>query len=164
MNRLGEPMCGNCGYMLEGAVTASACPECGKPLVEVLERRPTGNTPGYKRYRSETTIFGHPLVDIAFGPDPGERTGHARGIIALGDNATGLIAIGGFAKGGLAIGGFAFGVVAIGGGAVGLVGANGGFALAGLAALGGVAMSGYFALGGVAAGHIGTAGLFFQLW
>jgi ribosomal protein L34E len=164
MPGLGDPICSNCGYPLRGVTNSSVCPECGKPLVDVLVRKPTENTQGYKRFRSDFTIFGFPLVDIAYGPDPGERAGHAKGVIALGDNAIGLIAIGGFARGGLAIGGFAFGIVAFGGFAFGLGGANGGIALGGLAALGGAAMSGYFALGGIALGHTGSGGLFMQLW
>lgn len=164
MGKLGDPVCGNCGYELAGAVTASVCPECGRPLVEVLERRPTGNSANYRRYRSERTLFGHPLIDIAYGPDPGERAGKARGIIALGDDAIGLIAVGGLARGGIAIGGLAFGGIAIGGIAVGGLGAQGGLAVAGLAALGGFALSGYFAIGGLAAGHVGTGGFFVPLW
>ena len=51
---------------------------------------------GPVRRRSKLTLFGLPLYDIATGPDPekGERRGHARGIIAVGDFATGVLAIG----------------------------------------------------------------------
>jgi len=35
---LPKPYCSACGHDLTGAVTASACPECGRPLVEVLTR------------------------------------------------------------------------------------------------------------------------------
>ena len=34
----GEPYCSNCGYVLAGAIESSKCPECGKPIVEVLMR------------------------------------------------------------------------------------------------------------------------------
>lgn len=164
MDKLEQPICANCGYDLSGAVSSPTCPECGRPLVEVLQRKPGNAAPGYRRYRSKATLFGHPLVDIAYGPDPGERMGHAKGVIALGDAATGLVAIGGFAVGGLAIGGVAIGVIAFGGVSGGIVGANGGVAAAGLAALGGVAVSGYYALGGLAVGHIGVGGIFVPVW
>lgn len=164
MQSLGDPICNNCGYNLSGAVSSATCPECGRPLVDVLQRKPTGNTLNYKRYTSPHTLFGHPLVHIAYGGDPGEKRGKARGIIALGDDAVGVVAIGGVARGGLAIGGMAFGVIGIGGISCGLVGAQGGIAVAGLAALGGFAMSGYFAIGGLAAGHIGSGGMFIPLW
>lgn len=164
MKPLGDPFCSACGYQLSGAITSANCPECGLALVDVLERKPTENSAHYKRYSSKATWFGLPLVDIAYGPDPGEKVGKARGIIAIGDHATGFIAIGGVARGGLAIGGIAYGGVALGGVAVGVIGANGGMALAGLAAMGGMAFSGYFALGGMAFGHIGHGGLFITLW
>ena len=47
-----EPYCGNCGYLLKGAVESSKCPECGRPLtvgvlhrVEELADRPVGHVP-----------------------------------------------------------------------------------------------------------------------
>ncbi|HEY6271440.1 MAG TPA: hypothetical protein VIX19_05530 [Terriglobales bacterium] len=45
------------------------------------------------RHRSEQTLFGLPLIDIASGPDPerGEKHGRARGIIAIGDEARGWL-------------------------------------------------------------------------
>ena len=33
-----EPYGGNCGQQLTGLIDSSKCPECGKPLVEVLRR------------------------------------------------------------------------------------------------------------------------------
>jgi len=33
-----DPYCGNCGYSLRGLTESSKCPECGKPIVEVLQR------------------------------------------------------------------------------------------------------------------------------
>ena len=91
-----DPYCRNCGYSLKGLTESSKCPECGKPIVEVLER------PAMilgRRYASATVIFGLPLLHIALGPHDEERVGRARGIIAIGDHATGWLAIGGFCRG-----------------------------------------------------------------
>lgn len=100
------------------------------------------------RKRSKRKFFGMPLWEIARGPDPakGERVGHARAILAVGDVADGLIALGGISRGVIAIGGVSVGVFSLGGVSVGLVAALGGVALAPLA-LGGVAI-GALALGG----------------
>src|SRR6185295_8901343 len=103
------PYCNHCGYQLTGLTESSKCPECGKPLVEVLQRGPALFR--NRRYRSPIEIFGLPLVDVA----------------------TGFVAIGGLARGFIAVGGFAMGLVAIGGCALGLLGALGGFALGGIA-------------------------------
>lgn len=109
--------------------------------------------PGYpaKRYRSQRTFMGWPMMEYASGWAPGEMRGHARAVIAVGDSATGLIAIGERAQGLIAIGGRAIGVVAFGGIPIGLV-AVGGLPI-GLAAAGGIAM-GLYAAGGIALGAI----------
>ncbi|HEX3658860.1 MAG TPA: hypothetical protein VHV55_23910 [Pirellulales bacterium] len=112
------------------------------------------------RKRSDRTLFGLPLYDIAVGPDPerGQARGHARGIIAVGDVASGVLAVGGAARGGLAVGGAAVGLIAVGGAAIGLL-ALGGAAIGGVA-VGGAAV-GYCAVGGGAIGNyaVGGAGL-----
>jgi len=108
-------------------------------------------------YKSKTTIFGLPLVNIAAGLDP--ATGKqrvARGIIGIGGIAKGVVAIGGMATGCFAFGGFAIGVMAFGGCAVGLL-SFGGLALALIAALGGGAI-GAIALGGGAVGYFAFGG------
>ena len=101
------------------------------------------------RYSSSFTLFGWPLVSIAFGPEIGNSSGQtigcARGIIAIGDIAIGGIAIGGIAGGGIAIGGISCGGLALGG-----------VALGGMI-LGGVAL-GAVACGGVAIGHYARGG------
>lgn len=154
-----DPYCRNCGYALSGLTESSKCPECGKPLVEVLERGPLPRMG--RRYRSSIVVFGLPLVDIALGPGDDGKPGRAKGIIAIGDVAAGWLAIGGFARGLIAIGGMALGIFAMGGCAVGVIalggGALGGVALGG-AAIGGVVFGGG-AIGGSATGG-GAAGYF----
>ncbi len=87
-----------------------------------------GRRPARVRYRSAIGIGDIPLVAVALGPDPerGERRGHARGIIAIGDMATGVVAVGGLATGGVAIGGLSLGVASLGGLALGVLLAVGG--------------------------------------
>lgn len=103
---------------------------------------------GYE-YRSQTELFGLPLVHIAFGINP--QTGQprvAKGIIAIGNIALGLVAVGGFAMGGITLAGFSLGILAIGGFSFGVM-AVGGLAFALHTAVGGFAISAKFALGGL---------------
>ena len=147
------PYCSNCGYDLSNLTESSKCPECGRPLVEVLTRAPAWLESG-KRYRSKATLFGWPVIDVAMGPKNGELRGRAKGIIAIGDIATGGIAFGGLARGVVAVGGAAFGAFSFGGFSFGLVTALGGGAIGGIATGGG-------ALGGIAQGG-GAAGFVAQ--
>ena len=148
-----DPYCGNCGYSLKGLTESSKCPECGRPLVEVLERR---NFISYgRRYTSDIVIFGLPLLHIALGPHEEEKIGRARGIIAIGDRASGWLAIGGFARGYIACGGFSAGIVAIGGCAMGVI-SFGGFALGLLAAIGGMTL-GFQGYGGIVIAYIAVS-------
>lgn len=116
-----------------------------------------GSGSGVRR-QSATRIGGLPLWAIATGPDParGERRGHARGVIAVGDIATGVLAIGGIARGIVALGGVALGVVSAGGLAIGIAFAVGGGALGGVA-FGGAAV-GNVAVGGGAVGRYALGG------
>lgn len=159
----GDPYCGNCGYSFVGLTESSKCPECGKPIVEVLQRgksRLTG-----RRVRSDLVLFGLPFLHIALGPHEDEPRGEARGIIAIGDVARGWLAIGGLARGFIAVGGRAIGVLSLGGFSVGIF-SFGGCAIGGVAfgggALGGLTVAGgsvgVVAIGGGAAGVYATGG------
>ena len=143
----GDPYCANCGYSLVSLTDSSRCPECGKPLVEVLARW-GGTSRKAKRYRSEAELFGVPIVSIAFGarPEFGENYGRAVGVIAIGD----------VARGGIALGGNAIGVVAAGGMAIG-VASMGGLSIGALTALGGMTIGGW-PVGGFAIGVVATGG------
>jgi len=148
-----DPYCSNCGYSLIGLTESSKCPECGKPLVEVLTRDPALRRS--RRYTSSIVLFGLPLIQIAQGPYGNERFGKARGIIAIGDVATGWFALGGVAFGLVAIGGMSFGLVAVGGLGIGFL-AVGGLALGGVAGGGGAV--GVVSTGGGAVGYIASGG------
>jgi hypothetical protein len=150
----GEPYCGNCGHQLTGCVDSSKCPECGRPIVEVLTR--SGGKWG-PRYRSRTTLWGLPLIHVAIGATASERFGHAKGVIAVGDKATGLVAVGGQARGLVAVGGMAMGGVALGGMSIGLIGAWGGMAVGAMAA-GGLAI-GLLVSGGLGMGYVAAGGM-----
>ena len=134
------------------------CPECGKPISDRALACPHCGLGFAGRraleYRSQTTLFGLPLVHIVMGPVINPQTGHlryAKGIIAVGPIAVGVVAVGGVAVGGLALGGVAIGLLAaVGGLALGLVLALGGVAV-GFIAVGGMAL-GYYAVGGAAFG------------
>lgn len=162
---IGRPICNHCKYDLTGLTQSSRCPECGRPIVEVLVRDKPVVAAG-RRYESATRVFGLPLIHIAQGPTETEHRGKARGIIAIGDTATGLVAIGGRALGVIALGGLSmgvwcvgglgFGVIAFGGLAIGLVMATGGGACGTIAAGGGAL--GVVATGGLAVGYFARGG------
>ena len=148
------PYCGHCGYVLIGATESSKCPECGKPLVEVL-MRPAFDRKRSVRYQSEARFMGFPVVSIACGKYGPERFGHAKGFIAIGDIATGVLAIGLFARGVVSMGVVSIGAISFGSMAIGVC-AFGGLAIGALA-LGGIAIGG-IALGGVAVGVLRAVG------
>lgn len=159
---LPKPYCSACGHDLTGAVNSAHCPECGKPLVEVLVReRRLGGMYGKptRRYTSDRRLFGMPLVSIALGPDASGKMGHAKGYFAIGDMATGVFAFGGVARGLVAFGGVSMGGVTFGGLSIGTFAAFGGGAIAWLgSAVGGFAI-GLLANGGGAVGAVAQGGL-----
>jgi predicted Ser/Thr protein kinase len=120
-----------------------------------------------RQWKSQATLFGWPVVHVAFGINP--RTGEklvAKGIIAIGDIAIGGIASGGLSFGIVSIGGLALGINAFGGLALGLQTAFGGLSIGGLAfgglaigliAAGGAAVGG-LAFGGAATGYVAIGG------
>lgn len=156
-----QPYCKECGYLLVGLTESSKCPECGRPIVEVLVRDSFPGRGGY-RFQTQRRVWGLPLVSIASGPRGAERMGKPVGIVAIGDAPKGVIAIGGRALGVIAIGGFAAGGITFGGFSAGLL-AIGGFALGGLA-IGGFA-AGAYAIGGQAFAILfGLGGRVTYLW
>ena len=129
------------------------CPHCGK-MIQIYT---TGSTsPGFLfpwrlgfEYRTQTRLFGLPLIHVAFGYNP--HTGLprlARGIIAVGNFAIGLVAIGGIAVGGFVLSGIGLGIGVLAGIAVGWT-AIGGIAFGITFALGGLAISFRHAFGGL---------------
>jgi hypothetical protein len=131
--------CRYCGEWLDGRARPSAAGAAAVPAYFY----------GYE-YKSETQLFGLPLIHIAQGYDPDTgRPRVARGIIAVGNVALGVLALGGVAVGGVALGGFGFGLLAFGGLAIGAL-ALGGGAVGLFLAVGGAAISGMYAVGGLA--------------
>lgn len=148
----GDPMCGRCGYLLVGLGNIGQCPECGGNLIDVLIRS-KGELREGRRWRTNATALGWPLIDIAFGPHKDERFGRAKGWIAIGDAAIGGVAVGSS---------WSVGLVAVGGGGgVGVIsGFGGGLAFGGITSFaGGMAVGTGLSLGGgAAAGGIAVGG------
>ncbi len=137
--------------------SAVKCRYCGEWLDGRSRPSAMINSPVVMRYgwgyewKSETEIFGWPLIHIAQGYD--SETGRprvAKGIIAIGDIAIGALAIGGAAFGGITLGGFSLGILSVGGMAIGVLAALGGGAFGGIFAVGGLAVSLQYAMGGLA--------------
>ena len=133
----------------------------GKPI-EAVALSPWGKFQRWRRIiarhndvrlRSSSSLFGYPIVDIAFGRDTnaGETRGHAKGVIAFGDTATGLFAFGRLSRGLI----FAFGMYTFGLCTFGLVGC--GIVSCGLISLGvwsgGGLSIGWYAFGAIAIGY-----------
>jgi hypothetical protein len=104
----------------EVSVEAVTCPHCGAPY----PARQTWRGWGYE-WKSERTLFGYPLVHVAFGRDANGKMRVATGIIAVGQFAKGafvlaqfgiaaVVGIGQFVIAPIAVGQLAFGLIAIG--------------------------------------------------
>lgn len=159
--QLPNPFCSACGHDLTGAVNSANCPECGRPLVEVLVRPMSGLDRRFmpRRYESTTRVLGMPLVSFATGIGADGKRAHAKGFFAFGDMATGVFALGGLARGVVSLGGASFGVVSFGGLSVGTLASFGGLSIAWLGtAVGGFA-AGLVAAGGGAIGLVAQGGL-----
>lgn len=74
--------------------SASTCPHCGaqKPWKQ------DWNGPGFE-YKSEASLFGLPLVHVAFGKDAKGKRRVAKGIIAVGQFALGFVTVAQFGVG-----------------------------------------------------------------
>jgi hypothetical protein len=84
--------CRECGAQV--STQAFSCPHCGAP-------RPTDaawNGSGYE-YKSARTVWGYPLVHVAFGRDSRGKRRVARGVIAIGQFAVGLVTVAQFGIG-----------------------------------------------------------------
>lgn len=131
--------CRECGQEVSPA--ALACPHCGAPRPGNPEWRGTGID-----WQSSQTLFGYPLVHVAFGRDAQGKWRVAKGIIAVGQFAVGLIAIAQFGVGLLfGFGQFIFGFTALAQ-----------FAVAIYCGVGQIAV-GYVAVGQVVLAHYGLA-------
>ena len=124
------------------------CPHCGKPIDEATKAISIPWMFGFE-YRSKSSLFGMPIIHLAFGYNP--HTGFpriARGVIAIGNLALGVVAIGGIAAGGFVLSGIGLGMLVVAGIAVGWV-AVGGIAAGAAFALGCLAISLGHAIGGL---------------
>lgn len=134
----------------EVSVEATVCPHCGAPW----PARQGWRGYGYE-WKSKQTLFGWPLVHVAFGRDANGKLRVAKGVVAVGQFAIGgitvaqfgvgaVLGIGQFVAAPLALGQFAFGLLAAGQFGIGIL-----------------AGAGMFATGIVAKG-LATFGNFFQ--
>ncbi len=111
----------------EVSTEAPTCPHCGAPGPAAVSRKGSGF-----EWKSETEIWGFPLIHVAFGRKPNGRLRVAKGVIAIGQFAVGLVAIAQFGVGIL----FGFGQL-----------------LFGLTAVAQVAITAIFGIGQFAIGH-----------
>jgi hypothetical protein len=151
------PVCRRRVAFQSSLLLPARCETCGtifrpeSPLAQVSAR-------SGMRASTQRKLFGWPLASVAWGPNPmtGERSGVAKGIVAVGDVAVGVVAVGRVAVGLVSVGGTVAGMLGLGGISMGLL-AVGGVAIGGFAA-GGVALGGW-AIGGLAVGFKALGGL-----
>ena len=87
---------------------ALSCPHCGAPF----PAKDKWDGWGYE-YRSQTTVFGLPLVHVAFKYRPNRVPVVARGVIAIGQFGCGVVAIAQFGIGIFTVGQFAVAAYAL---------------------------------------------------
>jgi hypothetical protein len=125
---------------------APACPRCGAPQ----PWDPDWSGWGYE-WRSKASVWGYPLVHVAWGRDRQGRRRVARGVVAVGQFAVGLVAVAQFGVGILfGLGQMVVGLTGIAQVAVALLFSVGQVAV-------GVVAVGQFALGWYALAQIGVA-------
>jgi hypothetical protein len=118
--------CRECNQQV--STEAAACPHCGAPD----PARAVWRGRGFE-WKSQTEVWGFPLVHVAFGRDENRKLRVAKGIIAIGQFGVGLIT---FAQVGVGIV-FGFGQV-----------------LFGLSAIAQVAITALFGVGQLATGYV----------
>ncbi len=132
------------------STNAYSCPHCGAPRPAVHSWEGTGLD-----WKTQTAVFGIPLIHIAFGRNAQGRLRVAKGVIAIGQFAIGLITIAQFGIGIL----FGFGQFLAGAFIIAQV------AVAGLVGIGqfavGIVAIGQFVFGLYGLGQIGFAA---HLW
>jgi len=84
--------CRECGAQV--STQAFSCPHCGAP--RPADAAWTGS--GYE-WKSARTVWGYPLVHVAFGRDSRGRRRVAKGVVAIGQFAVGLITVAQFGVG-----------------------------------------------------------------
>ncbi len=124
----------------EVSTQAKTCPHCGAPYPGRKDWKGSGID-----WKTQTTLYGYPLVHIAFGRDAQGKRRVAKGVIAIGQFAIGVITIAQFGVGILfGFGQFIFSPIAVAQFAVALIFGLGQFAT-GYIAIGQFAL-GYYAL------------------
>jgi hypothetical protein len=84
--------CRECGSQVSDE--AVNCPHCGAPYPSRHEWKGTGID-----YKSQTTVYGYPLVHVAFGRNQKGKRRVAKGVIAIGQYGIGIITIAQFGIG-----------------------------------------------------------------
>jgi hypothetical protein len=142
------PQCRECGNPV--SEQARICPKCGSPCPAVNEWKGTGF-----EWKSQKTLYGWPLVHIAFGRNAKGRLHVAKGVIAIGQFAVGIVTVAQFGVGILfGFGQFIFGLTALAQIAVALMFGIGQIAT-GVAAVGQLVIAWY---------GLGQVGLAKHLW
>jgi hypothetical protein len=120
---------------------AMSCPHCGAPRPSNHQWKGTGVD-----YKSQTVVYGYPLVHVAFGRDAKGRRRVAKGVIAIGQYGVGIITVAQFGIGIL----FGFGQFVIG---LAVVAQFAGAIVFGVGQL----ATGYIVIGQVVFGYYGLA-------